>query len=130
MELLFNMQTKSSLLESLTTISLAPTHEESFGKWSFTTAKHFDLAALENMVKKELPASVYRCKGFVYADDSPNKYILQIVGRRVRLTEDINNDDETQQHSKIVAIGNKNTMDESQLSMLFEKCLSIKEIIH
>ncbi|MFN2237508.1 MAG: GTP-binding protein [Anaerolineales bacterium] len=39
------------------------------------------------MVRRELPASVYRCKGIIYSADNPGKMIgLQIVGNRTEIT--------------------------------------------
>jgi G3E family GTPase len=38
------------------------------------------------MVTRELPASVYRCKGIVYTDEAPDAPLaLQAVGRRTDL---------------------------------------------
>ena len=42
--------------------------------------------ALQHMVKRELPASVYRCKGIIFTTDSDEPHALQVVGRRCDIT--------------------------------------------
>ena len=44
-----------------------------FQTWSYESDKPFSLEALRKMVQRELPASIYRCKGIVYATDFPGK---------------------------------------------------------
>jgi G3E family GTPase len=59
---------------------------ESFDRWSFERSLRFDRDELDQMVKRRLPGSVYRCKGIVYIADDPNQpYTLQVVGRRIDL---------------------------------------------
>ena len=46
-------------------------------------SKPLSLEALKQMVKRQLPGAVYRCKGVVYTADAPNRRaVLQVVGRR------------------------------------------------
>jgi G3E family GTPase len=53
-----------------------------FETWSYESDRPVSLKSLREMVRKELPESIYRCKGIVFAADSPDKRIaLQIVGR-------------------------------------------------
>ena len=73
------------------------------------------------MVRKQLPASVYRCKGIVFADESPQKRLaLQAVGRRVELME-LDDWDERTPRTQLVAIGS--TIDARELSSKFDACL-------
>ena len=59
-----------------------------FQTWSYESERPFSLELLRQMVRRELPASIYRCKGIVYAADFPSKrYALQIVGRRTEIYE-------------------------------------------
>ena len=54
-----------------------------FETWSYKSDRPFSREALSQMVRRELPASVYRCKGIVFVSDTPDKRLaLQIVGRR------------------------------------------------
>ncbi len=73
------------------------------------------------MVRKELPASVYRCKGIVFAADSPDKRIaLQIVGRRTEISELDEWGDRTP-CTQIVAIGS--AIDPHELTDKFDACV-------
>ena len=88
-----------------------------FDRWSYRTEELFSRDALERMVKRELPASVYRCKGIVFVDDNPHQPLaLQVVGRRIELAA-IDNARLHQTHSEIVAIGQG--IDQEQLDRLF-----------
>jgi G3E family GTPase len=72
------------------------------------------------MVQRELPESVYRCKGIVYAADSPDRRLaLQVVGRRTQIV-DIDEWGERPRLSEIVAIGSG--IDNQQLNDLFDAC--------
>jgi len=95
---------------------VAPT----FDRWSYETAEPFSIEALRRMVQRELPESVYRCKGIVYAADSPDtRLALQIVGRRTQIVE-IEEWGERPRRSEIVAIGRG--FDEEQMNDLFDAC--------
>jgi G3E family GTPase len=79
------------------------------------------------MVRRELPASIYRCKGILYSSDNPGKRIaLQIVGRRTEILE-LDEWGERTPWTKIVAIGSANEIDPDSLTALFESCLSKPE---
>ena len=72
------------------------------------------------MVRKELPASIYRCKGIIFSAGSPDKRIaLQIVGRRTEITELDEWGDRTPR-TRIVAIGA--SIDAQALSDQFDAC--------
>jgi G3E family GTPase len=75
------------------------------------------------MVRRELPASVYRCKGILYSIEQPDKrFALQIVGRRTEISELDQWGEQTPQ-TKIVAIGSVNEIDSELLTELFESCI-------
>ncbi len=94
--------------------------DSTLDRWSYRTAEPFSLDALRRMVQRELPASVYRCKGIVYAADSSGKRLaLQVVGRRTQIV-DIDEWGERPRLSEIVAIGNN--IDEQHLNDLFDTC--------
>jgi G3E family GTPase len=58
--------------------------KEMFDTWSYESSQPFSLDTLSKMVQKELPASIYRCKGIVYTADQPDKrFSLQIVGHKI-----------------------------------------------
>ncbi len=79
---------------------------------------------LREMVRRELPASIYRCKGILYSVDSPEKRIaLQIVGRRTEISE-LDVWGERTPATKVVAIGSSKEIDPDSLTALFESCES------
>ena len=96
--------------------------ESVFDRWSFQTDSLFSLKALTEMVKRQLPESVYRCKGIIYTADRPDQpLVLQVVGRRTELV-DVILEPGRPKRSEIVAIGNG--MDREHLNALFTKSLA------
>jgi G3E family GTPase len=97
---------------------------EMFKTWSFETDRPVSLERLREMVRRDLPASVYRCKGFLFSRDNPGKrFTLQIVGRRTEINE-LDDWGERPPHTKIVAIGAAKEIDPELLTALFESCIS------
>ena len=99
-------------------------HDNRFSTWSYETDQPMSLEALNQMVKKELPGNIYRCKGVVYAAENPERRaILQVVGRRsdVALGEEWNG---RVPRTQIVAIGSAGSIDPDMLTAQFEACLS------
>ncbi len=97
-------------------------HGSFFSTWSYTGEAPLQRKALERMIKRELPSNIYRCKGFVCLDDDrDNRYVLQVVGRRVELTKDGSWGAE-KPTNRIVAIAHKSTLDPQHLSGLFDAC--------
>ncbi len=92
-----------------------------FETWSFNSDRPFSLEALTHMVRRELPASVYRCKGVVYVDTDPDHRIaLQAVGRRIEISV-LDAWADRSRCSKIVAIGRG--LDPDALTAQFRKSL-------
>jgi G3E family GTPase len=80
------------------------------------------------MIKRELPSNIYRCKGFVHlADDPANRYLLQVVGRRVDITVDRGWADEPPRN-RVVAIAHRARLDQTNLSSLFDSCASTDRV--
>jgi len=93
-----------------------------FAALSYESDQPFSLETLREMVRKELPASIYRCKGIVFAADSPGKRIaLQIVGRRTEISELDEWGDRTPR-TQIVAIGAP--INANELSNQFDGCIA------
>jgi G3E family GTPase len=94
-----------------------------FDTWSYESSQPFSLDALRKMVQRELPASVYRCKGIIYTTDNPDKRItLQIVGRRTDISE-LDDWGERTPHTQIVAIGESGEIDAQELRSKFDSCI-------
>lgn len=98
-------------------------HGHAFSTWSYESDQPFSIEALRLMVKRELPASIYRCKGIIYAADNPDRrMVLQVVGRRA----DVSLDEEwgdRQPHTQIVAIGTPGGINEKELTGQFNACI-------
>jgi len=99
-------------------------HGRVFSTWSYETDRPLSLDTLREMVKKKLPANIYRCKGVIYAADAPERRaVLQVVGRRA----DVALDDEWGERSprtQIVVIGAPGSIDAEALTEQFDSCLS------
>ena len=103
-------------------------HGARFSATSYTDVRPLSRRSLERMIKRELPADVYRCKGFVHlADDPANRYVLQVVGRRVNLVLDRPwGSDEP--GTRVVSIARTSTPDPDLLSKLFSDCVEDAEV--
>jgi len=93
-----------------------------FETWSYESDRPFSLETLREMVRKKLPASIYRCKGIVFSADSPDKRIaLQIVGRRTEISE-LDEWGNRTRRTQIVAIGS--AIDPHELTEKFDACVT------
>ena len=101
-----------------------PDHSHSFSTWSYETDEPLDLNALREMIKRKIPGSIYRCKGFVHTIQEPGRRALvQCVGRRT----DVTLDDEWGEHTprtRMVAIGAPEAIEADMLQELFDGCLA------
>jgi G3E family GTPase len=94
-----------------------------FDTWSYESDRPLSLESLRRMVQRELPASIYRCKGIIFSADSPDKRLaLQIVGRRTEIS-DLDEWGERRPRTQIVAIGEPGGIDAQELSNKFDACI-------
>lgn len=104
-----------------------PDHSNTFSTWSFESDQPFSLEALREMVKKRLPANIYRCKGVIYTGDYPERRtVLQVVGRRAEVTLDEEWGDQSPR-TQIVAIAAVGSIDEGNLTEYFNACIRVKK---
>ena len=104
-------------------------HGQTFSTWSFEAERPLSLEAFTQMVKKQLPGNIYRCKGVVYTTEHPDlRVILQVVGRRsdISLEEEWGN---RTPKTQIVAIGAPDSIEEAELTALFESCVVELEMV-
>lgn len=95
-----------------------------FDTWSYESDLPFSLRSLREMVRRDLPAAIYRCKGIVYAADSPDiRLTLQTVGRRTEIYE-LDEWGERTPRTQIVAIGTPGGTDSEALTEKFDSCIS------
>lgn len=94
-----------------------------FQTWSYVTDKPLSLESLKTMVRRELPASIYRCKGIVFTSEHPEKRLtLQIVGRRTEIYE-LDDWGDRNPQTQIVAIGEPGGIALLDLDQLFDRCI-------
>ena len=94
-----------------------------FETWSYESDRPVSLEALRKMVQRELPVSVYRCKGIVFATDCPHERLaLQVVGRRTEISEQGEWGDRTPR-TQVVAIGAH--IDAQELTDKFNSCIDL-----
>ena len=94
-----------------------------FDTWSYESDRPFSIEALREMVRRALPASIYRCKGIVYVADAPERRaVLQAVGRRVEvsLLDEWNG---RKPRTQIIAIGAPGSIDAEDLRGRFDACI-------
>ncbi len=101
--------------------SHAHDHTLVFNTWSYTTDKPLSHQAVRQAVKT-LPATIYRAKGFVYLDETPDrKGIVHVVGQRARLIIGEPWADE-KPGTQLVFIGEYGGMDDCELQSRFDAC--------
>ncbi len=97
-------------------------NDRMFETWSYESDRPMSLEALRKMVQRDLPVSVYRCKGIVFAADSPDKRLaLQVVGRRTEISE-LDEWGERTPRTQVVAIGS--SIDAEDLKNKFDVCVA------
>ena len=96
-------------------------HAQIFRTWSYETDAPLSLDALRESVRN-LPASVYRCKGVIHAVDEPDRrVILQAVGKRVDIAIE-HGWNGREPGTRIVVIGRADGMDGTALQAVFDEC--------
>lgn len=99
-----------------------PDHDRIYETWSYTSSKPLLKADFE-AVLTALPRSIYRGKGFVYLADSPEqRYVLQLVGQRIRLEVDQTWETQPPQ-TELVFIGEPGALDPAELQANLDRCL-------
>jgi G3E family GTPase len=97
-------------------------HGDEFDRWTYETSDPISLTDLEEMVRRRLPADVYRLKGFVYtADDPDHRYVVHTVGRRSEIRRHDKWGDRTPA-TKLVAIGGAGKLDRAWLNDALAAC--------
>lgn len=98
-------------------------HTLVFETWHFSSPQPLDLYMLSRLLRT-LPNTIYRAKGVVYLTDYPtHRYHLQVVGKRVRLTEGEAWEIAPRQ-SQIVLIGSQGGVVADTLQTRFETALT------
>jgi G3E family GTPase len=92
------------------------THPVDYDTWSHERSGSIDRSALEAFIDA-LPEEVFRAKGFVhFSDDPEHRHVLQIVGRRVTLTQDTQRIAGEKHRTRLVVIAAPGTLDRERLA--------------
>lgn len=103
--------------------ALHPDHNQLYQTWSYITSKPLLKVAFQTVLEA-LPVSIYRGKGFAYLADSPNqRYMLQLVGKRIRLDADQAWGTQPPK-TELVFIGEPGALDPVELQAKFDQCLA------
>lgn len=98
-------------------------HTLIFDTWSYQQSQPFAYKALRQTINN-LPTTIYRAKGFLYLDESPDRRgILQVVGKRVRITVGEPWGQEIP-HSQVVFIATAGGLDAHALSQQLDECVA------
>ncbi len=95
-------------------------HALVFDTWSYSQATPLRMAQLQTVINS-LPTSIYRVKGFLYLADQPaSKIVLQMVGRRVAVSDGGAWVDEPQ--TRLVFISQHETVNYSAIEIALNRC--------
>ena len=101
-------------------------HDLMFDTWSYTSFKPIQII-LFNELLKNLPSTLFRAKGFLYAADQPDKPILfQLVGKRATL-KPAGSWGENPPKTQLVFIGRHDTVNFSAIENALRKFEQFKE---
>ncbi len=101
-------------------------HTLVFNTWRYTTDQPLSRGAVRDAVKN-LPATIYRAKGFVYLNDIPGrKGIVHVAGQRARLIMGEPWGDE-KPGTQLVFIGEAGGIDDCELQSRFDACQGEKD---
>jgi G3E family GTPase len=97
-----------------------------FDTWSYTSFKPIQIS-LFNEILKNLPSTLFRAKGFIYAANKPEKPILfQLVGKRATL-KPTGSWGENPPKTQLVFIGRHETVNFSAIENALMKFEQFKE---
>lgn len=98
-------------------------HRRAYSTYRYESDRPLSLKALDDMVRNELPDTVYRCKGVIYAADAPDQRgVLQVAGRRTEVSL-IGEWNGLTPHTEIIAIGAPGGINARRLRKNFDACL-------
>ena len=102
---LFDSETYTFLEEEISQRDLSD-HlvSDNFVSIPFRSDRPFDFAKFENFLMQQLPETVFRAKGILWFEDQPQRYILQLAGKRCSLSPD---NQPLTSHNQLVFIGHK-----------------------
>jgi G3E family GTPase len=94
-----------------------------FQTYSYESDRPFQLSELKTAIRRNLPATIYRCKGILATVEHPSTRVnLQAVGRRTNIST-LDPWGARDPRTKLVAIGSPDAVDPTELTAVFDSCL-------
>ncbi|UKO96937.1 CobW family GTP-binding protein [Nostoc sp. UHCC 0870] len=93
---------------------------DGFSSISFQSDQPFSIRKFQYFLDNQLPTSIFRAKGIMWFDESPNRHIFHLCGKRFTLDDD---EWKGEPKNQIVLIGQN--LDRETLLTQLENCLSI-----
>jgi len=98
-------------------------HALVYSTWSWTSTTPLKIDCLK-AVLDSLPTTVYRSKGIIHLAERPeDRYVFQLVGKRVALVRHRRWHDDEACQTQIVIISSHDGIDGEELTRQFENCL-------
>ncbi len=93
---------------------------DGFTSVSFVSDKPFNIRKLQHFLDNLLPANVFRAKGILWFQESPERHIFHLSGKRFTIEDDIWKP-EQKRENKLVFIGQN--LDNDQIKQELQKCV-------
>ncbi|MDF5729596.1 MAG: GTP-binding protein [Rhizonema sp. PD38] len=93
---------------------------DGFTSISFQSDKPFAIRKFQYFLDNQLPQNVFRAKGIMWFDESPNRHIFHLCGKRFSLDDD---EWKGQKKNQVVLIGQN--LDREQLLQQLENCICL-----
>lgn len=94
---------------------------DGFTSLSFESDKPFAIRKFQYFLDNQLPSNVFRAKGIVWFDESPNRHIFHLSGKRFTIEDDDWNG--KQKKTQLVLIGQD--LDHDKLQSQIENCVCL-----
>lgn len=88
---------------------------------SFVSDKPFNIRKLQSFLDNELPANVFRAKGILWFQESPDRHIFHLSGKRFTIEDDFWKEGQKKEN-KLVFIGQN--IDGDHIKNLLHQCLA------
>ena len=95
---------------------------DGFTSLSFVSDKPFAIRKFQYFLDNQLPLNVFRAKGILWFNESPDRHIFHLSGKRFTIEDDTWESD-TERQNKLVLIGQN--LDLDRLRQQLENCLSL-----
>ncbi|HEY9636162.1 MAG TPA: GTP-binding protein [Coleofasciculaceae cyanobacterium] len=93
---------------------------DGFTSLSFESDKPFVIRKFQNFLDNQLPENVFRAKGILWFDESPNRHIFHLSGKRFTIEDD---EWKGAPKTQLVLIGQN--LDHQKLRSQIEKCICL-----